>query len=168
MALDRLTRSAGAEWRKDSASQSQIARIKVGDIPILLAKPQTYMNNSGITVSALMQRHKIPPPKVIVIVDDMALEVGGLRVRSKGSAGGHNGLKSIIGNIGQEFSRIRLGIGHPGIGEDIVEYVLDKFPSADWERLAQSLDRVGEVLETMILQGIEMAMNKFNRKNEIG
>lgn len=124
------------------------------------------MNNSGDAVLPLMQRHKVPPQNVIVIVDDMALRPGQIRIRPKGSAGGHNGLKSIIANIGESFIRIRVGIGHPSPGEDIVEYVLGRFPAADWQLLQPVLGQAAEAVETLIIHGVDYVMNKYNKKTE--
>jgi PTH1 family peptidyl-tRNA hydrolase len=166
LALDRFVDTLGINWREDKSSQSLIAQGIIGQNRILFVKPQTFMNNSGEAVLPLLQRHKLIPQKVVVILDDMALHPGQIRIRPKGSAGGHNGLKSIIGCIGEAFIRIRLGIGHPGPGEDIVEYVLGKFPPDDWELLLPALEQAGEAVETLIIHGVDYAMNKYNKKTE--
>jgi PTH1 family peptidyl-tRNA hydrolase len=138
----------------------------IGQKRIVLVKPQTFMNNSGEAVQPLLQRYRLTQQQVIVVVDDMALPPGQIRIRPKGSAGGHNGLKSIIGSIGDSFIRVRVGIGHPGVGEDIVSYVLAKFPPVDWELLQPALEQAKEAVETLIISGVDFAMNQYNKKTE--
>lgn len=164
LTLDRWSQTLNAAWREDKTSQSLLAYGTIDHSRILLVKPQTYMNNSGEAVLPLLQRYKITPQRVIVVVDDMALRPGQIRIRPKGSSGGHNGLKSIIGNIGDAFIRIRLGIGHPGPGEDIIEYVLAKFSPDDWKLMQLAFEQAVEAVETVIIHGVDYAMNQYNKK----
>ncbi len=133
---------------------------------VILAKPLTFMNLSGESVRELADYYKADyESEIIVISDDINLPVEYIRVRPEGSAGGHNGLKNIISNLGtQKFIRIRVGVGEKPKRMDLVDYVLGKFPSEEREGISRSLNDVCEAIE-MILEGnIEKAMNSFNRK----
>lgn len=162
--LDRLAKQTNARWEKDRASHAETGKGQIGDHPVILVKPQTYMNNSGRAVGALVGKHRVPPERVIVVVDDLALAVGNLRVRSGGSAGGHNGLKSIIAVLGNGFSRVRLGIGHPGPNSDVADYVLERFPPDEWAKIEPIFEVAVEALQAIIKEGTETAMNRFNKK----
>ncbi len=133
---------------------------------VLLARPMTFMNLSGEAVSALMRFYKIELPELIVIVDDVALPVGQIRLRLKGSSGGQNGLKSIIQHLKtEEFARIRIGVGAARPG-GLVNHVLSKFSKDDAPLVQEALERTGDAVETALKSGFEMAMNRFNVKTE--
>jgi len=147
------------------------ARIGVGNIagqPVVLAKPQTYMNLSGESVVPLMQRYLVKLEDLIVIHDDLDLPFGKIRIRPDSSAGGHNGIKSIIGCLGtQNFIRLRVGISRPQNPEQdkfvsIKDYVLGDFGEEDQPLLETTLQRVSEAVVTLITAGLHPAMNKFN------
>lgn len=132
---------------------------------VILAKPQTYMNLSGESVRALVDYYKISEEELIIIYDDISLEVGQLRLRKKGSAGGHNGIKSIIQHLGtQEFPRIKVGVGSKPAGWDLADWVLGKFSKEDQETLVETKKRVADACETMLTQDIDVAMNLYNKK----
>lgn len=134
---------------------------------VLLIKPQTFMNNSGEAVRDAMQFYKIEPQNVIIIFDDISLEPGNLRIRQKGSDGGHNGIKSIIYLTGSDkFPRIKIGVGakpHPNY--DLAKWVLSSFKSDDIPRLKQACKYAGEAAELIVKGNIAAAMNQFNAKN---
>lgn len=139
---------------------------------LILAKPQTFMNMSGVAVNALVGYLKIPIENLLVIYDDIDLPYGRLRIRKRGGAGGHRGMESIISQLGtKDFPRVRLGIGRPkgkgqGSGtrqEDIVEYVLDRFNSEEEDELNEILSKAKEAVDTIIRDGIEKAMDRFNK-----
>lgn len=131
---------------------------------VILLKPYTYMNLSGESIRCAVDFYKLEPDKIIVIYDDVSLDLGRLRIRQSGSAGGHNGIKSIISNLGTEsFPRIKIGIGQPKY--DIVNYVLGKFPKEDKKILEEVLNVASDALEIIIKQGINEAMNKYNGYN---
>lgn len=131
---------------------------------VILLKPTTYMNLSGESIREVINFYKISNEEVIVIYDDISLEVGRLRIREKGSAGGHNGIKSIIAHLGTDvFSRIKIGVGQPK--GDLVNHVLGKFPSEDRTCLNEVLDVVVSASEVVIKDGTKEAMNKFNSFN---
>ena len=132
---------------------------------VLLVKPQTYMNLSGESVRELSDYYKIPAENIIVIYDDISLDVGQLRIRKKGSAGGHNGIKNIIANLGTDvFPRIKIGVGEKPKKYDLADYVLGHFSKEDRELMEEGYDRADHAVG-MILNGeIEAAMNQYNRK----
>lgn len=131
---------------------------------ILLLKPQTYMNLSGRSVLQLSAFFHIPPQRIIVLFDDISLDPGRLRIRSDGSAGGHNGIKSIIQELGsQEFPRVKIGVGakpHPDF--DLADWVLSTFSAAEEKALTSSLERAADAALTVIDQGVPEAANRFN------
>lgn len=142
----------------------------IGGEKVILVKPQTFMNLSGESIREIIDYYKVEEKtELIVIADDISLETGTLRIRKKGSAGGHNGLKNIILHLGHdEFQRIKIGVGGKPSDYDLVDYVLGHFGKEDGERIAQSVERAAEALETMIADGPDAAMNQFNKKAEKG
>jgi peptidyl-tRNA hydrolase, PTH1 family len=138
----------------------------MGDEPVALVKPLTFMNLSGRAVAPLMNRHSLPPGDLIVIYDDADLPVGKIRLRARGSAGGHGGLKSIIGSLGSsEFPRVRIGIGRSSSG-DLVEHVLARFGPQEREPIGRAIERAADAVEFMLAQGTEAAMNRFNATSD--
>ena len=133
---------------------------------LILLKPTTYMNLSGQSVAAAAKFYKIPPEHILVMFDDISLDLGRLRVRKNGSAGGHNGVKSIISSIGsQEFPRIKIGVGakpHPDY--DLADWVLSAFPYDQREAMAETYRRAAQAAITLITQGPDAAANLFNGK----
>ncbi len=130
----------------------------------MLMKPQTYMNLSGESVAQAARFYKIPPERVLVVSDDVALPVGKLRVRTHGSSGGHNGLKSIMSHLGSEmFPRIRIGIGSPPHPEyDMADWVLSNFKGQDAKNIADAVKLAAEAVESYIRDGAQKTMNKYN------
>ena len=137
---------------------------ELGEEKLLLMKPQTFMNLSGEAVGEAARFYKIPPEHVLVVSDEIALPIGKLRVRAKGSAGGHNGLKSVIACLGSEdFPRIRLGVGAPPHPDyDMADWVLSSFKHQDAEDMAKAAARAAEAVECYVLHGPERTMNRFN------
>lgn len=133
---------------------------------VILLKPTTYMNLSGQSVAAAAKFYKIPPEHIIVLSDDVSLAPGRLRVRKNGSAGGHNGLKSIISSLGsQEFPRIKIGVGQkPHPDYDLADWVLGTFPLSERDNMEKIYTRAAEAVVTLIEKGPEAAANKFNAK----
>ncbi len=133
----------------------------------LLMKPTTFMNNSGEAVAEAMRFYKIPPERVIVIFDDISLEPGGLRIRRKGSDGGHNGIKSIICETGEDaFPRIKVGVGKkPRPDYDLAAWVLSKFTDSEQEKLQESIRNACEAIKLMVGGEIDRAMNLYNRQS---
>lgn len=133
---------------------------------VLLVKPQTYMNLSGESVRGLVDFYKVDETsEILVIYDDVSLDVGQLRIRKKGSAGGHNGIKSIIQHLGtQEFLRIKVGVGEKPKGYDLGDYVLGHFNKTEKEQMAQGYQRVDKAIQYILGDEINKAMNEFNKK----
>lgn len=140
---------------------------RIGGEKVILAQPQTFMNLSGESVRELVQFYKAAPEELIVIYDDISLEPGQLRIRPKGSAGGHNGIKNIISHLGtEEFPRIKIGVGEKPAGWDLKDYVLGRFPADTEPLIREALKRASAACEVMIREGIEAAMNEFNRRGK--
>ena len=133
----------------------------------VLAKPLTYMNLSGFAVSKLRQFFQVEPADILVIVDEVALPLGRLRARSRGTAGGHNGLKSVIEQLGtNEFPRLRLGVGRGDGRRDLADYVLSKFDADERETIQAATLRAADAAEMFISEGIARVMNTFNAAND--
>lgn len=161
LVLDRLTDERGVEFSLERHAFK--AEVKLKGRSIHLIKPTTYMNASGKAVQYWMQQLSIPRENVLVITDDMALPFGKLRMRSKGSDAGHNGLKHIAATLGtQEYARLRFGIGHDFPKGRQVEYVLGNFPKDELEGLIPLMDRAGEMVLSFCTRGIQPTMNDFN------
>lgn len=137
---------------------------ELGGEKVLVMKPVTYMNLSGEAVRQAADFYKIPPERVLVISDDVSLPVGRLRIRAGGSAGGHNGLKSIIGHLGtDQFPRIKIGVGEkPHPDYDLADWVLGKFTGEDKKTIDDAVKRAADAAECVIREGPERAMNRFN------
>ncbi len=146
--------------------QALTASCTLGGASVLLMKPQTYMNLSGNAVGQAARFYKIPPEHVLVVSDDVSLPVGGLRIRTGGSAGGHNGLKNIISVLGTEdFPRIRMGVGAPPHAEyEMMDWVLSVFHDQDAVDIASAADRAADAVECFIAEGPEKAMNRYSQK----
>lgn len=152
---------------KTKKHKALVGKGMIGYEKVILAKPQTYMNLSGESVREITDFYKIEPEQVIVIVDDITLDVGRLRIRKKGSAGGHNGLKNIIAHLGtDEFPRIRVGIGNKPEGWDLADYVLSHYSKAETEAFKEASASVIGAVELMVQDEINEAMNRFNAKKE--
>ncbi|MBE5899174.1 MAG: aminoacyl-tRNA hydrolase [Lachnospiraceae bacterium] len=136
----------------------------INDEKVILVKPMTYMNNSGVAVKEIVDYYKVNPNEdLIVISDDLNLDVGVLRLRSKGSAGGHNGLKSIIKCVGTEsFDRVRIGVGKVPANRDVITHVLSRFGKEDRKIVKESFIVSAQAIECVITDGMEKAMSKFN------
>lgn len=135
---------------------------------LILAKPQTFMNSSGKAVSALAQHYNIPIENIFVIYDDLNLELGLIRIRRNGSAGGHKGVQSIIDSLGsQNFPRLRIGIGQPPQDMEVIDYVLGDFTPEERDVIEKTKLMATEALKMIILQGLEPVMNKFNSRQKI-
>ncbi len=134
---------------------------------VILLKPQTFMNLSGESVRAVADFYKVEPENILVIYDDVSLEPGQLRIRGKGSAGGHNGIKNIIAHLGtQEFPRIKVGVGEKPGSMDLADYVLSRFSKGEQEMMDQAFREAAEAAAAVIGQGIDAAMNHFNGRKK--
>ena len=163
LAADRLAEKTGA--RIDRLKfRALTGVVELGGQRVLVMKPQTYMNLSGEAAGEAARFYKLPPERVLVISDDVALPIGKMRIRAGGSAGGHNGLKSIIQHLGSDaFPRIRVGVGAPAHPEyEMVDWVIGRFTPAERKELTAMLDRAVEAADCLIREGVQKAQNRFN------
>lgn len=138
-------------------------RAVIGGEKVILLKPQTFMNLSGESVRAAADFYKVEPDHIIVVYDDISLDVGQLRIRTKGSAGGHNGIKNIIAHLGtQEFPRIKVGVGNKPPRMDLADYVLSRFSREEKGGMEEAFEAAAEAVEAYIKEGPDVAMNRFN------
>jgi len=164
LVVDRLAEVAGVRVERPEA-KSYVGRGQLAGQQILLAKPQTYVNVSGLAVRELLSRFQCDPSALIVIYDDVALPWGVIRIRERGSAGGHNGLKSLIGALDtDEFARVRLGVQPERPVRDLAAYVLRPMRKADLEIAAETIEKAAEAVEVILAEGTRRAMNRFNRR----
>ena len=163
MAGDALAKKLGVSINR-LRFKARTAAAEINGEKVLLMKPQTFMNLSGEAVGQAARFYKIPPERVLVVSDEISLPLGKLRVRPKGSAGGHNGLKSIIASLGSDaFPRIRIGVGAPPHPDyDMADWVLSVFRNQDLEDMLAASGRAAEAVTTYISDGPERAMNRFN------
>ena len=169
MVVDELARRANVSWNLEKKFSARVAKRDRGERRILFAQPQTFMNASGETVGALLNFYRVPSSHLLVIVDDADLPFGEIRLRPKGSAGGHHGLESIEQHIGsQNYARLKVGIGRMADGRrEITNYVLGKFGSEEKKLLEKVLGRATDQAECWALDGIQKAMNRFNGAVEL-
>lgn len=164
MAIDALAEKCGV--RIDRVKfHALTSEATIGGVRVLLMKPTTYMNNSGVAISEAAAFYKIAPENVIVLHDEISFDVGVMRIRRRGSAGGHNGLKSIIAHLGSDaFPRIKIGVGKkPSPEYDLVDFVLGKFSQDDLAKLSEQNGSVIAAVELMLAGKIDEAMNKYSK-----
>ena len=168
-AVDALAQSWQMSWQQNRRFQGLFAEgggVHGGKIRLL--KPLTYMNRSGQSVRAAVDWYKLSPGSVLVIYDDMDLPVGRLRLRLSGSAGGHNGMKSILSHLGsQNFPRLRIGIGKSGLKQETISHVLGRFSPSEARMIAEVLQLVVEAVELSLKEGVEKAMSLYNSRSVV-
>lgn len=157
--VDALARHYGSQFRGHNRYQGDVCRIQIGAQEITLLKPQTYMNRSGLSIRALMDYMKIAPEQILVAHDELDLLPGVARFKLGGGHGGHNGLRDTITHIGQNFWRLRLGIGHPGDKSQVIDFVLQRASAKEEDLIMTSLVQAAEQLPVFIEQGAEKAMH---------
>lgn len=154
LTLDRFTEQHALSWKFDKRAKAEIAEANIAGKKIILAKPQTFMNLSGTSAASLAERFKVTPHDIWAVYDDVDLAVGQIRVRLGGSAGGHNGVKSLIEHLGEQFWRIRLGIGTPPERVPLEDYVLQRFTMEEQAIIKHSITTVVEHLNTKLDSGL--------------
>lgn len=160
--VDKLADIFGADFKKKDC-QAKIAEIFISGEKIVLAKPQTYMNNSGISVKQLMGKYSASPNETIIVFDDVAIPEGALRIRKNGSGGTHNGMKSVVALCGEGVARMRIGVGEPPENVPLMNYVLSKLSGEKKKRLAETTARGADALYDYIKnRNIETIGNKYN------
>ena len=167
LAVDRIAEQCGVRVNNRHC-RAQTARARIAGHEVVLAKPETYMNLSGMSVSELAREYEAKPEEDLVLLyDELDLPFGTLRVRPRGRSAGHNGMQSVIGALGtQEITRVRMGIGPDYPVGDGARYVLSQFKKAQLEVVDQMLDQAAEAVRVIVADGVQAAMNKFNRKAE--
>lgn len=162
--VDLLARRHGGEFRDYRKYSGETARVTIGERELILLKPTTYMNRSGLSIRQLADFFKIPPEEILVAHDEMDLPVGGARLKFGGGHGGHNGLRDTIAHIGENFWRLRLGVGHPGNKADVIDYVLTRAPQAEEDLILDALNAAADCMPILLDQGAERAMNKLHSR----
>lgn len=167
MLADALADKLGvSEWRSDF--EALVATVNVAGEKILLVKPMTYMNESGRAIASVINYYKLKPTDLIVVHDDMDIPVGKIRIRKKGSTGGHNGIKSLLQYLRDEnFFRIRIGVGRPLAGCTVVNHVLSPFAETDSYKIRDTIDEVVSATICILEQGIDLAMNRYNKGKKV-
>ena len=164
LAVDELARGLRFDLTQEKY-HALVGRGRIGDEEVLLAKPQTYMNESGRSVGAVLRYTYAKPADLIVVHDELDLPLGAVRVKTGGGHGGHNGLRSIIQHIGTpDFIRVRVGVGRPSPGRDAAEYVLTPFNADERATAEESVRKAAEAVKTIVADGLARAMNLFNKK----
>ncbi|HGI5923773.1 TPA: aminoacyl-tRNA hydrolase [Streptococcus agalactiae] len=164
MAVDRIVKNLDVNFTEDKNFKAEIGSDFINGEKIYFIKPTTFMNNSGIAVKALLTYYNISIKNMIIIYDDLDMEVGKIRFRQKGSAGGHNGIKSIIAHLGtQEFDRIKVGIGRPNGRMTVINHVLGKFDKNDEIMISNTLDKVDNAVNYYLqTNDFQKTMQKYN------
>lgn len=161
-ALDVLSSDTRIEIRR-AKFHALIGQGRIGKYKVILVKPQTYMNNSGIAVREAAMFYNVPSSNVIVIYDDIDLPAGAIRIRKAGGAGTHNGMKSVVHELGlKDFPRIRIGVGAAGTGEDLIDRVIGKVPESEQPVLTRAAEEAAAAAKDIIDLGIDIAMNRHN------
>lgn len=157
--VDALASNLGQRFRSHTRFQGDISRVQLGGQEIMLLKPMTYMNRSGLAIRAVCDYMKLPPQEILVAHDELDLPSGEARFKLGGGHGGHNGLRDTITHIGPDFWRLRIGIGHPGDRSQVIDYVLRRAPAAEEDKIMTSVADALGALSTFIEHGSERAMN---------
>jgi peptidyl-tRNA hydrolase, PTH1 family len=159
--VDEIARRAAVRF-ESAPAEALIARWRRPDASVLLVKPLTFMNNSGQAIGELTRYFKIEIADVLVVVDEVQLPLGRIRARARGSAGGHNGLKSAIAHLGDQFARLRLGIGRGEQQRNLADHVLARFEAEETAEVERMIVRAADAADTFITSGIEAVMNGYN------
>jgi len=164
--VDALARAYDGRFREHRKHQGELARITVAGQEIELFKPLTYMNRSGQAIRSIAEYFRIPTSATLVAHDELDLPVGTVRLKSGGGAGGHNGLRDSITHIGDDFWRLRLGVGHPGNRSEVIDYVLRRAPREEEEAILKCVAEVVDLFPKLLTDGAEKTMNALHRKKE--
>jgi PTH1 family peptidyl-tRNA hydrolase len=162
--VDALARAHGVHFRAHSRYQGEICRVAIEGQELVLLKPQTYMNRSGIAVRALVDYLKAPVAEMLVVHDELDLPAGVARLKFGGGPGGHNGMRDVITHCGPDFWRLRIGIGHPGDRSLVIDYVLQRASPADEQAIVGTLPAAIEALSVFLAEGSEKAMHRLHSR----
>ena len=162
--VDVLARRHGGEFRDYRKYSGETARITIGAQELILLKPTTYMNRSGLSIRQLSEFFKIPAEEILVAHDELDLPVGSLRLKFGGGHGGHNGLRDAIAHVGDRFWRLRIGVGHPGKKADVIDYVLTRAPRPEEDLILAAIGNAADCMPLLLEQGAERAMSKLHSR----
>jgi len=162
--VDLLARRHGGEFRDYRKYSGETARVAIDGQELILLKPTTYMNRSGLSVRQISDFYKIAPDDILVAHDELDLPVGSVRLKNGGGHGGHNGLRDTIAHIGENFWRLRLGIGHPGVKAEVIDYVLTRAPRAEEDLILEAVNTAADSVPLILEQGAERAMTKLHSR----
>jgi len=162
--VDLLARRHGGEFRDYRKYSGETARVTIEGQDLVLLKPTTYMNRSGLSVRQVSDFYKIAPDDILVAHDELDLPVGNVRLKNGGGHGGHNGLRDTIAHIGENFWRLRLGIGHPGSKADVIDYVLTRAPRVEEDLILEAVNTAADSVPLILEQGAERAMTKLHSR----
>jgi peptidyl-tRNA hydrolase, PTH1 family len=162
--VDLLARRHGAEFRDYRKYSGETARITIEGQELILLKPTTYMNRSGLSVRQISDFYKIVPDDILVAHDELDLPAGSVRLKHGGGHGGHNGLRDTIAHVGENFWRLRLGIGHPGNKADVIDYVLTRAPRVEEDVILDAVNTAADSVPLILEQGAERAMTKLHSR----
>jgi PTH1 family peptidyl-tRNA hydrolase len=164
--VEELARQAGASWRRESKLQCELARARVADADVWLMKPNTFMNRSGAAVQAVSSFYRVPPAELLVVHDEIDLPPGAVRLKQGGGHGGHNGVRDVIAVLGPDFWRLRLGVGHPGERDQVVDAVLSRANADEQQLIDAALARGLEVMPQFISGATQKAMQQLHTRGE--
>jgi len=166
--VDELARTHGGTWRRESKYQCELARVRVGDAEVWLMKPQTYMNRSGAAVQAVAGFYRIAPAQMLVAHDEIDLPPGVVRLKQAGGHGGHNGVRDVIAQLGADFWRLRIGVGHPGSKEQVIDAVLDRASAVEQQLIDAALARAYAALPELLRGDAQKVMKMLHTRDEPG
>jgi PTH1 family peptidyl-tRNA hydrolase len=160
--VDELARRSRASFRHETRHRGDLARASIGGMEVWLLKPMTYMNLSGQSVRSVAGFYRIPPQSILVAHDELDFPPGVVRLKEGGGAGGHNGLRDLIAQLGDDFWRLRIGIGHPGDREVVLDYVLGRPPAAEAALIYEAVLAAADAVPVMLTDGAQKAMNRLH------
>ncbi len=163
--VDTLANRLNAQFRAHSRYQGEIAKVSLDGVELVLLKPQTYMNRSGLSIRALMDYIKAPVGEVLVVHDELDLPCGVARLKLGGGHGGHNGMRDVITHVGNDFWRLRLGIGHPGEKSQVIDYVLQRARPAEEAAIVDSIEAGIDALGVFLRDGAEKSMQRLHSRS---
>src|SRR6185312_5324637 len=166
--IDELARRTGANLRHEARHQGELARASIAGTEVWLLKPMTYMNLSGQAVRSVAGFYRIPPQSILVAHDELDFPPGVVRLKEGGGAGGHNGLRDLIAQLDDDFWRLRIGIGHPGDRDVVLNYVLGRPPAGEAELIREAVLAAADAVPVMLTDGAQKAMNRLHVRSAAG
>ncbi len=163
--VDELAARHGGKFRSEPRHKGELTRIRIGAEELWLLKPMSFMNNSGGPVHSVATFYKVPPGSILVAYDELDFPPGTVKLREGGGAGGHNGMRDVIAQLGDAFWRLRIGIGHPGNRDAVLSYVLGRPRPEDARLINESIAAAADVVPTILAEGPQKAMNRLHTRN---